>query len=200
MFTSPQTSPQIIIQNQGEVLYYHKIFDSQVSEQILQELLGCIDWKNDEVMMFGKQITTKRKVAWYADAGLSYTYAGKRKEPLCWTPLLRSIKEVVQKQTGAVYNSCLLNLYHNGEEGMSWHRDNEKEIVAESSIASLSFGATRKFAFKKVDGSEKVNLLLSNGSLLDMRGAIQHNWYHALLTTKKIQELRVNLTFRLLIG
>ena len=193
------TDPQIIIKHDGEAVYYPCVFDGDTSVQLLAELVQAIEWQHDQVIMFGKQITTKRKVAWYAGEGISYTYAGKRKDPLPWTPLLLSIKEKVEKQTKANYNACLLNLYHAGDEGMSWHRDNEKEIVPESSIASVSFGAARKFAFKHVNNEQKVEIMLESGSILDMRGPIQQHWYHALPPSKKVKDLRVNLTFRLLI-
>ncbi len=193
------TDPQIIIKHDGEAIYYPCVFDGATAINLLAELVQNIEWQHDQVIMFGKQITTKRKVAWYAGDGISYTYAGKRKDPLFWTPLLLSIKEKVEKQTGAKYNACLLNLYHAGDEGMSWHRDNEKEIVPESSIASVSFGAARKFAFKHVSDDQKMEVILEHGSILDMRGSIQQHWYHALPPSKKIKDLRVNLTFRLLI-
>jgi alkylated DNA repair dioxygenase AlkB len=193
------TDPQIIIKHDGEAIYYPYVFDGATTVKLLAELVQNIEWQHDQVIMFGKQITTKRKVAWYAGDGISYTYAGKRKDPLPWTPLLLSIKAKVENQTNANYNACLLNLYHTGDEGMSWHRDNEKEIVPESSIASVSFGAARKFAFKHVSEDKKIEVLLESGSILDMRGPIQQHWYHALPPSKKVKGLRVNLTFRLLI-
>jgi alkylated DNA repair dioxygenase AlkB len=160
--------------------------------------LDTIPWKQDEVVMFGKKIMTKRKVAWYADAGINYTYAGVKKSGLQWTEPLLKIKQKVEAITGANYNACLLNLYHEGEEGMGWHRDNEKEIVAESSIASVSLGAARKFAFKHATTNERIDIELENGSLLDMKGAIQHHWYHSLPKSMRIKQLRINLTFRLM--
>jgi alkylated DNA repair dioxygenase AlkB len=148
--------------------------------------------------MFGKKIITKRKVAWYADAGITYTYAGVKKSGLEWTSALNGIRQKVEAVTGAKYNACLLNLYHEGEEGMGWHQDNEKEMVEGSSIASLSFGAVRKFAFKHAKTNERLDIELAHGSLLDMKGAIQANWYHSLPKTKRVKQMRINLTFRLM--
>ena len=73
--------PQIIINNDGEAVYYPLVFDGAEVQNLLPALLHNIEWQHDEVIMFGKQITTKRKVAWYAGDGISYTYAGKRKDP-----------------------------------------------------------------------------------------------------------------------
>jgi hypothetical protein len=158
--------------------------------------LDTIPWKQDEVVMFGKKIMTKRKIAWFADAGITYTYAGVKKSGLQWTEALLGIKQKIEAITGASYNACLLNLYHEGEEGMGWHKDNEKEIIVESSIASVSLGVARKFAFKHATTNERLDIELANGSLLDMKGAIQEYWYHSLPKTKKVKQMRINLTFR----
>ena len=187
-----------LLPKDGIAIYHGVIFGEKEATQISKELLDTIPWKQDEVVMFGKKIMTKRKVAWYADAGINYTYAGVKKSGLQWTEPLLKIKQKVEAITGANYNACLLNLYHEGEEGMGWHRDNEKEIVAESSIASVSLGAARKFAFKHATTNERVDIELENGSLLDMKGAIQQYWYHALPKTMRIKQLRINLTFRLM--
>ena len=187
-----------LLPKDGIAIYHGVIFGEKEATQISKELLDTIPWKQDEVVMFGKKIMTKRKVAWYADAGINYTYAGVKKSGLEWTSALFGIKQKVEAMTGAKYNACLLNLYHEGEEGMGWHQDNEKEIVEASSIASLSFGAVRKFAFKHAKTNERVDIELENGSLLDMKGAIQHHWYHSLPKSMRIKQLRINLTFRLM--
>jgi alkylated DNA repair dioxygenase AlkB len=82
---------------------------------------------------------------------------------------------------------------------MAWHSDDEKTLGRHSPIASLSFGAERKFSFKHKKTKETVSLLLENGSLLVMSGATQTNWLHRLPPTKKINQPRINLTFRTII-
>ena len=190
--------PENLLPFDGIAIYHGAIFNEQEANGICKDLFEIIPWKQDEVLMFGKKIMTKRKVAWYADAGINYTYAGVKKSGLQWTEALLGIKQKVEAITGARYNACLLNLYHEGEEGMGWHRDNEKEIVAGSSIASLSFGAVRKFTFKHATTNERLDIELANGSLLDMKGVIQEHWFHSLPKTKKIKQMRINLTFRLM--
>jgi alkylated DNA repair dioxygenase AlkB len=190
--------PENLLPKDGIAIYHGVVFNEVESSRICKELLDTIPWKHDEVVMFGKKIITKRKVAWYADAGITYTYAGVKKSGLQWTEELDGIKQKVEGITGARYNACLLNLYHEGEEGMGWHRDNEKEIVAESSIASISLGVARKFAFKHATTNERLDIELANGSLLDMKGSIQQHWYHALPKTTRIKQMRINLTFRLM--
>jgi alkylated DNA repair dioxygenase AlkB len=180
----------------GMVKYHGKMMGMQESQHYLERLLQTIEWRNDEVIIFGKQIITKRKVAWYGDAGRLYTYSHTTKLALPWTKELLELKTLAEKLTGSTFNSCLLNLYHSGEEGMSWHSDDEKELETNGAIASISFGAERKFVFKHKKTSQQVSLLLENGSLLVMEGATQIHWLHSLPKSAKIKAPRINLTFR----
>jgi alkylated DNA repair dioxygenase AlkB len=184
----------------GIANYHGMIFSRAEADQLLKALSEDIFWEHDEVMMFGKKIITKRKVAWYGDEPFNYTYSQMKKTALPWTPILQAIKDKIEEASGETYNSCLMNLYHNGEEGMGWHTDNEKELKKEGAIASISFGAPRKFCFKHKQTEEKVDLLLDHGSLLVMKGPTQSHWLHRLPPSKKINGLRINLTFRAIIG
>lgn len=180
----------------GEVFYFPLVFNPAEAERYFNELLTSILWERDQLVLFGKKITTKRKVAWYGDPALSYTYSHVTKCAKPWIPLLWELKNKVEEITHVTYNACLLNLYHNGEEGMSWHSDDEKELDENGKIASLSFGAERKFVFRHKQNKQKVSFLLQNGSVLLMDSTTQQHWQHALLKTKKIQFPRINLTFR----
>lgn len=185
-----------IINKEGQAHYYGVIFSDEQKQVYFNELLYKIEWTNEKLIMFGKEIITKRKVAFYADHNINYTYSQTTKKGLPWTSLLLEIKNLVSSLTGSPYNACLLNLYHSGEEGMGWHSDNEKEILLNSSIASLSFGAQRKFGFKHKLTKETHYTQLENGSLLEMKGSLQQNWLHSLPKSNKIIDTRINLTFR----
>lgn len=189
---APDPTTNLLPQD-GESYYHGVVFDGA---ELMKHLLLEIPWQHDEIRMFGKTIVTARKVAWFADGGVSYSYSGSTKVGQQWTAPLLEIKRTVERLTGAEYNSCLLNLYHDGNEGMGWHSDDESSIVPASPIASVSFGAARKFSFKHKRTKETVSIHLENGSLLDMRGETQKNWLHQLPKTKKVSEPRINLTFR----
>ncbi len=184
----------------GEVVYYGKILKQKEAQDYLDCLLKTIEWKNDEAMIFGKLIITKRKTAWYGDAGFSYTYSNITRHALPWTKELLELKKLTEELTGATYNSCLLNLYHNGDEGVSWHSDDEITLGKHSAIASFSFGAERKFSFKHKQTKETLSVLLESGSLLVMKGSTQTNWLHSIPKTKIINKPRVNLTFRTIVN
>lgn len=180
----------------GVVNYFGKILKPAEADQYLQTLLTTIEWKNDEAIIMGKHIVTKRKVAWYGDRPFDYTYSRISKVALPWTDDLLALKRITEKISGERYNSCLLNLYHTGEEGMAWHSDGEKDLKKDGAIGSLSFGAERKFAFKHKRSGETVAIQLEHGSLLVMKGITQTHWLHRLPPTVKVRKPRVNLTFR----
>lgn len=185
-----------LLPRDGHVEYHGPIMSPPEADGYLAQLLGDIEWRNDEAVIFGKRIITDRKVAWYADDGFSYTYSKTTKTALPWAPVLIELKRIVEEACGETFNSCLLNLYHSGAEGMSWHSDAEKDLVRHGAIGSMSFGAERKFSFKHKTTKETTAQMLESGSLLVMKGTTQTHWLHALPKTTKVHHPRVNLTFR----
>lgn len=180
----------------GIVKYFGKVYNKLEADQYFDRLLASIEWRHDEANMFGRHIVTKRKVAWYGNSNYHYTYSNATKLALPWTTELLALKKITEQKTGSTYNSCLLNLYHDGNEGMAWHSDDEKMLAKDSSIASLTFGAERKFALKHKTNDQKIELILEHGSLLEMAGTTQTHWLHRLPPTKKVTRPRINLTFR----
>ncbi len=185
-----------LLPEDGEANYYGRIIPLEKSQYYYNQLLKTIDWEHDKANMFGKLIITKRKVAWYGDKPFNYTYSNTTKSALPWTEDLVVLKNIIENKTGETFNSCLLNLYHSGEEGMAWHSDGEKDLKKNGAIASLSFGADRKFAFKHKTTKQTISVFLEKGSLLVMKGETQVHWLHRLPPTKKVKTPRINLTFR----
>lgn len=199
LFSSLSDDRQNLLPKDGTVFYYGPIMPGLKANQLFEDLLQKIEWKNDEAIIFGKHIITKRKAAWYGDKPYEYTYSKITKKALLWIPELLSLKSLVERETNETYNSCLLNLYHDGNEGMAWHSDDERDLKKNGAIASLSFGAVRKFAFKHKQSKEILSLSLENGSLLVMKGLTQSFWLHRLAPTKLVHQARINLTFRTII-
>jgi|TARA_B110000902_G_scaffold232279_1_gene275148 alkylated DNA repair dioxygenase AlkB len=176
--------------------YHGLVLDKNQCDFYYQKLIKTIQFKNDEAIIFGKKVITKRKVAWYGASDFSYTYSKITKTAYIFTKELLELKEIVEKESGETYNSCLLNLYHSGDEGMAYHSDGEKMLKKNGAIASLSLGAARKFSFKHKENKQRVDVILENGSLLVMKKGTQTNWLHRLPPTKKVNSPRINLTFR----
>ena len=199
LFSEPATGPANLLPYEGTALYYGPVFTQAEADRYLQTLLDTIAWRQDEALIMGKHIFTKRKVAWYGDQAFSYTYSNTTRHALPWTTELLALKAVTEQRTGETYNSCLLNLYHSGEEGMAWHSDAERDLKRNGAIGSLSFGAERKFSFKHKKSEQTVSVVLQHGSLLVMKDTTQTYWLHRLPPTKLVTRPRVNLTFRTIV-
>ncbi len=196
LFSSEITN---LLPKDGTVNYHGNLLSLKDANHYLEVLLHTIEWKNDEAIIFGKRIITKRKVAWYGDIGFAYSYSNTTKYALPWTNELLVLKTLVETKTGEQYNSCLLNLYHNGNEGMAWHSDAEKDLKKNGAIASVSLGAVRKFSFKHKQDQSTISIILEHGSLLLMKDTTQTHWLHRLPPTKLTTKPRVNLTFRTIV-
>ena len=188
-----------LLPKDGTVNYYGKILNQKEADYYEDYFFNKIPWKHDEALIFGKLIETKRKVAWFGDRPFQYTYSKRTKLAEIWTKELLELKEKIEEITNEKFNSCLLNLYHDGNEGMAYHSDGEKDLKKNGAIASVSFGAERKFSFKHKTTKEKVELILEHGSLLVMKDETQSFWLHRLPPTKKINKARINLTFRTIV-
>jgi len=199
LFDFPSDPSVNLLPGDGIVNYYGKLMTASEADAMAQALLDRIEWRNDEAVIYGKRIITKRKVAWYGEEPFSYTYSNTTKTALPWTPELLFLKNLAEKHSGETYNSCLLNLYHDGSEGMAWHSDGEKDLRKNGAIGSLSFGAERKFCFKHKKSGEKIEVFLEAGSLLVMKGETQTHWLHRLPPTTKVHQPRINLTFRTIV-
>lgn len=167
------------------------------ADAFFAQLREEIEWEQGEIRMFGKWVKEPRLSAWYGDPGASYTYSGKKQEPLPWIDPLLNLKQAIENATGESFNSVLLNLYRFGQDSMGWHSDDEAELGNQPIIASLNLGATRNFQFRHRENKQlKKKLDLTHGSLLVMAGDTQTYWQHQIPKTKKAVGERMNLTFR----
>lgn len=199
LFGDEQGEPHNLLPYDGVVQYHGVLLSGDEANHYLQRLLQSIDWQHDEAIIDGKRIVTARQVAWHADKPFEYTYSKTTKIAQPWTPELIALKTRVEQHCGERFNACLLNLYHDGSQGMSWHSDAERQLKRHGAIASFSLGAERKFAFKHKSSKHSTSLMLQHGSLLVMKGCTQTHWLHRLPPTTKIHSPRVNLTFRMMV-
>ncbi len=199
LFETVDGQPRNLLPKDGLVQYFGQVMGLQEANTQLHSLLEKIEWKNDEAIIFRERVVTKRKVAWYGDRPYSYSYSNTTKRALPWIVELLELKQMIEHWTNETFNSCLLNLYHTGSEGVAWHSDAEQDLEKNGAIGSLSFGAERKFLFKHKQTKELVSVVLENGSLLVMKGVTQSHWLHRLPPTTMISTPRVNLTFRTIV-
>lgn len=182
---------------EGAKAYFFSTFYSEKkSKSYFNYLREEINWRKDELKMFGKTHSIPRYHAWYGDAGAEYSYSKIKLERNDWSKELLEIKKDLEEALQYNFHGVLLNYYESGDDYMSWHSDNEKEMGIRPLLASLSFGAQRNFTFRHKASAQKKSLSLASGSLLVMEGTIQEFWQHQLPRSKKVSEGRINLTFR----
>lgn len=195
VLSSSSDAGKTIAIDDGTLVLFDDLVPAAESIRLFKQLRADIDWQQETLFLFGRDIATPRLTAWYGDA--PYTYSGITHAPRTWLPVLSPLRQLVEQTTAARFNTVLLNLYRDGSDSMSWHSDDEPELGANPTIASLNFGATRRFRFRhKADHKKSVAVDLQDSSLLLMAGPIQHHWQHALPKSKKRLAPRINLTFR----
>lgn len=194
---APISGELVNIQN-GAYKYFPSFFEKTKSDLYYTNLRNNILWRQDEMNMYGKIIKFPRLTAWYGDNDKPYSFSGITLNPNSWTNELLEIKDKIDKISNVTFNSVLLNLYRDGNDSISWHQDNEKELGKNPIICSVNFGATRTFQFRHIETKEKLEIDLQHGSVLLMLGEMQHFWQHQIPKTKKNLSSRINLTFRII--
>ena len=180
--------------NNGWYIFLENFYSSSESTHLLNYLLNELNWKSGEIKLFGKVYPIPRKQVYFSDNGLSYSYSGKELIIDAWDENVLNMKRRLQALLNVEFNACLSNLYRNGQDSNGWHSDNEKELGTNPIIASVSFGATRRFDLKHQSNKQKLSFQLTSGSLLVMGGEMQHFWKHQIPKQKNINDPRVNLT------
>ena len=181
----------------AELEYFPNFLNKEKADLLLQKLLKEVPWQQQNIKLFGKEIPQPRLTAFYAEQGISYTYSGLQLKPNSFSTELWELKQKTQELSGFDFNTCLANLYRHGNDSMGWHADDEKVLGKNPVIASISLGGIRRFQFKhKTNKDLKKSIELQHGSLLIMKGSMQHFWKHQLPKTKKEVAPRINLTFR----
>lgn len=180
----------------AEVSLYPSLLPSQQADELLASLQENINWKQEQIKMYGKTFDIPRMTAWYGDPNIAYTYSGIKVESNKWIPELLEIKKTIEKISEVQFNCVLLNLYRGGNDGVSWHSDDEPELGDSPVIGSMSLGQERVFQMKHKKSGERKDILLNHGSYLLMKGATQSHWQHQIPKSKKVMGRRINLTFR----
>ena len=187
-----------VIVDHGEYIFLPGFFNPAESDRYMASFKEKVQWKQKSMNMYGRRVPFPRLIAWYGHDDTSYSFSGITLQPLHWLPEMLEIKSRIEPVAEVTFNRVLLNLYRDGKDSVSWHTDAEPELGLNPVIASVSFGAARKFQLRHLHTKEKIELELTNGSLLIMQGELQHYWQHQVPKTAKPVGERINLTFRVI--
>lgn len=180
----------------GELYLIREFYPSERADSFFQILLNELDWRQEQILIYGRHVGVPRLMCWYGDPGMHYHYSGTDHSPTQWTENLLRIKADIERACAAEFNSVMANLYRDGRDSMGCHADDEKELGINPQIASLSLGERRLMRFRHKKTRQKLELELGHGDLLLMAGELQHHWHHELPKTRQPKKARINLTFR----
>jgi alkylated DNA repair dioxygenase AlkB len=167
------------------------------ADVLYERLLQGLPWRPDVALVNGVAVETARHALWYGDRPFRYFHSGIARRAEAWPgDLLDDVRRLAEDLAQTRFDSCVLNLYHDGGEGMAWHSDSEAAYGQHTTIASLSLGATRKFAFMHKRTRERRDIMLRHGQFIVMRGETQRHWLHAVAKTTTVSMPRISLTFR----
>lgn len=181
----------------GELVYVQDWIEPDRADALFESLRGEVTWQTRTITMFGRRVLQPRLIAFQGDDGIRYAYSGETYRSECWHPAVAGLRDALAGATGVRFNCALLNLYRHGQDSMGWHADNEPELGSEPTIASISLGAERRFVLRRRCAKQcRVELVPAHGSLIVMRGDVQHHWQHQVPKTARATDERINLTFR----
>lgn len=180
----------------ADVRWLPEFLEPSRADTLFDALLCQIAWRDDVITLYGKTYAIPRRQQWFADGGRPYTYSRIEMQPAPWPPAMEEVRARIAAETGLTFNTCLANLYRDGNDSNGWHSDNEPELGPDPIIASVSLGATRDFRLRHNETRQTHTLGLTHGSLLLMGAGSQTHWQHTLPKRKRVTQPRVNLTFR----
>lgn len=185
----------------ADMVLFENYFSNEESKKLYHNLIDHIQWRQDKIKIFGRLIDQPRLTAFYGDTDKDYSYSGIVMKPIEWNEDLLLIKNRVEEIAKINFTSVLLNYYRDGKDSMGWHSDDEKELGQNPVIGSVSFGESRVFQMRHKFRKEikKVDIPLTNGSFLLMKGTTQHFWQHQIPKAKRELKSRINLTFRVIV-
>lgn len=152
-----------------------------------------------EIKVFGNKHVIPRSQVWFGDLGCDYRFSSLLIDAQPWFNYVFKLRKKLESDFSCQFNGALVNHYTDGQQSVGWHSDDEPEIIAGSTIASITLGASRDFIIRHNDTRYQIGLQLHSGDLLLMMSPMQQQWQHTLPKRLKITKPRINYTFRQLI-
>ena len=180
----------------ADIEYHPDFLKFDQAQNLFDQLLNEIEWRQEQIKLYGKTHNVPRLSCWMGDSGLVYGYSNMTMQIVDWTSSVLDLKKTIKDKTQQSFNSVLLNYYRDGQDSNGWHSDDEPELGINPVIASISLGGSRDFHLRhKTKKQLRYSMSLEHGSLLIMKGTTQNCWQHHIPKRVKA-EARINLTFR----
>jgi alkylated DNA repair dioxygenase AlkB len=168
------------------------------ANKLFQYFMQHLNRKAYPIRMFGKEMMQPRLVSFYADEWVDYHYS---QTILTWSwrdERMWRLRDQINTSYQLACNSVLCNLYHDGQDSMWWHSDDEHELGPDPIIVSVTLWCSRVFKLRHKMTRETISLTLEHGSVLVMSAHSQIDREHCIPKTTRTLWPRVNCTFRMI--
>ncbi|MDP1819501.1 MAG: alpha-ketoglutarate-dependent dioxygenase AlkB [Acidimicrobiales bacterium] len=109
--------------------------------------------------------------------------------------VLRRMSSALSHHYGRRLPSITANLYRDGNDSVAWHGDRVGRRSADTVVAILSLGSTRRFLLRPDGGGPSIRYDLHPGDLIVLGGTCQTTWEHCI--PKRAQAgPRISVMFR----
>lgn len=103
----------------------------------------------------------------------------------------------LSQRYGVEFDSCLVNLYRDGQDAVAWHADTVRKVLRNPLVATVSLGSRRSFLLRPAAGGPVARRYApGEGDLLVMGGACQHEWVHTVPRERSASGARMSVTVR----
>lgn len=192
----------------GSIEFYDVFFTGRKLQHVHDSLKFCLtDYLAvpEFINRKGQLVKQPRKSMWFGPCPYEYSQYTLPNFRFRDFLVLDNIRQDMEVVFQCPLNSCLVNVYRDGNDGVAWHSDNEVIFGSCPTIVSVSLGASRVFELcqSKVSHRERYaqhSFQLGNGSVLAMVGDVQDYWVHRIPIQPSVREERWNLTFRNVVG
>lgn len=189
-------NPQIVCSTERSKCYvvdgwieadYANVFFALTKQLPLEDKPTC--------KIFGRECIMHRSIGFFSNNSDGYNYAGQISKASPMPRWLYNLTTLVNIELGTDFNGALVNYYHNGEEYIGAHSDDESGL-SNGVVACISLGADRTFRIKNKKDKSRIDVVTKNGQLLVMDGDFQKEFTHEIPIQKQINGGRISITFR----
>jgi alkylated DNA repair dioxygenase AlkB len=149
---------------------------------LFAELLREAPWRQRTRVMWDHEVLEPRMTAAYGF-------------PL--PPALEELRVALCGRYGVELDSCLVNLYRDGNDAVAWHGDTVRKTLRNPLVVTVSLGSSRRFLVRKRGGGPVLKEYApGQGDLMVMGGAMQHDYEHTVPRDARASGARMSVTMR----
>jgi len=189
------TSSDLVCGRINGLSLFSDVVDGELSCRIRERLLTEDRHRPCEIVINAQRHMAPRLTSSFSDVPL-FMDGMDPSQP--WTPELIDLRDLIGRRFGLTFNYALANLYRDGSDLTGWHSDKAWLHVPGSTIAIVSFGATRTLSVRPRGASSADHFTLTDSSVVLMDLDLQGTHEHCIPAETEDAGMRLSITLRLI--